>query len=103
VHAIGSLRRLRTTAAEIAEVLGLALSTVSLLWLKQTGLGKRSRLQPLEPPYRYQRRHASEVVPCRHQSAGAHPLSAEQATAWWVIARARSALAWTASSAAWLV
>ncbi len=43
------------TAAEIAEILGLALSTVSL-WLRRIGLGKRSRLgavraaQPLRAP-----------------------------------------------------
>src|SRR6185312_11327804 len=61
VQAIGSLRRRRMTAAEIAEVLGLALSTVSL-WLKRIGLGKRSRLQPPEPPNRYERRHAGELV-----------------------------------------
>jgi transposase len=61
VQAIGSLRRLRMTAAEIAEVLGLALSTVSL-WLKRIGLGKRSRLDPPEPPNRYERRHAGELV-----------------------------------------
>lgn len=49
------------TAAEIAEVLGLPLSTVSL-WLKRIGLGKRSRLEPLEPPNRYERRHPGELV-----------------------------------------
>jgi transposase InsO family protein len=49
------------TAAEIAEVLGLALSTVSL-WLKRIGLGKRSRLDPLEPPNRYERRRPGELV-----------------------------------------
>ncbi len=42
------------TAAEIAEILGLALSTVSL-WLRRLGLGKRSRLEPPEPPNRYER------------------------------------------------
>ena len=50
------LRRLRITAAEIAEILRLPLSTVSL-WLKRIGLGKRSRLEPPEPPNRYERRH----------------------------------------------
>jgi len=49
------------TAAQIAEVLGLALSTVSL-WLKRIGLGKRSRLEPPEPPNRYERRHPGELV-----------------------------------------
>src|SRR5436190_2900392 len=61
VQAIRSLRKLRMTAAEIAEVLCLALSTVSL-WLKRIGLGKRSRLEPPEPPNRYERRHAGELV-----------------------------------------
>src|SRR5207245_2158926 len=49
------------TASEIAEVLAIPLSTVSL-WLKRIGLGKRSRLEPLEPPNRYERRHPGELV-----------------------------------------
>jgi len=61
VQAIEALRRLRMTASEIAEVLGLAVSTVSL-WLKRIGLGKRSRLEPPEPPNRYERRHPGELV-----------------------------------------
>jgi transposase InsO family protein len=61
VEAIQALRRLRMTAVEIAEILGLALSTVSL-WLKRMGLGKRSRLEPPEPPNRYERRHPGELV-----------------------------------------
>jgi transposase InsO family protein len=61
VQAIERLRRVRMTAAEIAEVLELPLSTVSL-WLKRIGLGKRSRLEPLEPPNRYERRHPGELV-----------------------------------------
>jgi transposase InsO family protein len=61
IVAIERLRQLRMTAAEIAEVLNLPLSTVSL-WLKRIGLGKRSRLDPLEPPNRYERRHPGELV-----------------------------------------
>jgi transposase InsO family protein len=61
VQAIEKLRRVRMTAAEIAELLGLSLSTVSL-WLKRIGLGKRSRLEPPEPPNRYERRHPGELV-----------------------------------------
>jgi transposase InsO family protein len=61
VQAIEALRRLRMTAGEIAEILGIPLSTVSL-WLKRLGLGKRSRLQPPEPPNRYERRHPGELV-----------------------------------------
>jgi transposase InsO family protein len=61
VAAIEALRRLRMTAAEIAEALSLALSTVSL-WLKRIGLGKRSRLAPPEPPNRYERRRPGELL-----------------------------------------
>jgi transposase InsO family protein len=61
VEAIRAMRQLRMTAAEIAEALGMALSTVSL-WLKRIGLGKRSRLEPPEPPNRYERRHPGELV-----------------------------------------
>jgi transposase InsO family protein len=61
VEAIRALRKLRMTAAQIAELLGMALSTVSL-WLKRLGLGKRSRLAPPEPPNRYERRRAGELV-----------------------------------------
>jgi transposase InsO family protein len=61
VDAIASLRKLRMTAAQIAEILGLAVSTTSL-WLKRIGLGKRSRLEPPEPPNRYERRHPGELV-----------------------------------------
>src|SRR5207244_11065160 len=58
VHAIEALRRGRMTAAEIAEVLGLPLSTVSL-WFKRIGLGKRSRVEPLEPARRVDRAHTA--------------------------------------------
>jgi transposase InsO family protein len=61
LQAIEALRRLRMTAAEIAEVLGMALSTVSR-WLSRIGLGKRSRLAPPEPPNRYERKRAGELV-----------------------------------------
>jgi transposase len=61
VALIEKLRRLRMTAVQIAEVLGLALSTISL-WLKRIGLGKRSRLEPPEPPNRYERRHPGDLV-----------------------------------------
>jgi transposase InsO family protein len=61
VEAVVRLRRLRMTAAEIAELLGMALSTVSLI-LKRVGLGKRSRLEPLEPLNRYERQRPGELV-----------------------------------------
>src|ERR1700710_1883593 len=47
--------------AEIAEVLGLALSTVSR-WLRRIGLGRRSRLEPPEPPNRYERKRPGELI-----------------------------------------
>src|SRR5215210_3884621 len=53
VEAIVALRRLRMTAAEIAELLSMALSTVSAV-LRRVGLGKLSRLDPPEPPNRYE-------------------------------------------------
>jgi transposase InsO family protein len=59
-QAIVALRRLRMTAAEIAELLGMALSTVSAV-LKRVGLGKRSRLDPIEPPNRYERSAPGEL------------------------------------------
>ena len=61
VHAITVLRRLRFTAAEISQTLGMPLSTVSAV-LGRVGLGKLSRLDPPEPPNRYQRRHPGELV-----------------------------------------
>jgi transposase InsO family protein len=61
VEVIELLRRLRMTGAEIAECLGMALSTVSAV-LARIGLGKLSRLDPLEPPNRYERRAAGELL-----------------------------------------
>jgi transposase InsO family protein len=61
VHAIEALRRLHLTAAEIAEILVMALSTVSAV-LKRIGLGKRSRLTAPEPPNRYERKRAGELL-----------------------------------------
>jgi transposase InsO family protein len=61
VEAVVRLRRLRMTAAEIAETLRMALSTVSLI-LKRVGLGRRSRLEPLEPVNRYEYQRPGELV-----------------------------------------
>jgi hypothetical protein len=57
---IVKLRRLRFTAAEIAETLGMALSTVSGI-LTRLGLGKLGRLG-LEQPIRYERSRPGELV-----------------------------------------
>jgi transposase InsO family protein len=61
VEAVTILRRLRFTAAEISQTLGMPLSTVSAV-LSRIGLGKLSRLEPPEPANRYQRRHPGELV-----------------------------------------
>jgi transposase InsO family protein len=61
VAAIEALGRLRMTAAEIAELLAMPLSTVSA-WLKRIGLGKRSRLEPPEPPNRYELARPGQLV-----------------------------------------
>ena len=55
------LRRLRLTAAEIAQTLAMPLSTVCAL-LKRAGMGRLSRLAPPEPPNRYERRRAGELL-----------------------------------------
>src|SRR3954452_23565195 len=61
VEVIALLRRLRMTGAEIAFCVRMPLSTVSAV-LGRIGLGKLSRLDPPEPPNRYQRRHAGELI-----------------------------------------
>jgi transposase IS481 family protein len=61
VEAIVALRRLRMTGAEIAFCLAIAVATVSAVRAR-VGLGKLSRLEPPEPPNRYQRRHPGELV-----------------------------------------
>jgi transposase InsO family protein len=61
VEAIAALRRVRMTGPEIAECLGMALSTVSAV-LSRIGLGKLSRLEPPEPPNRYERSRPGELI-----------------------------------------
>jgi transposase InsO family protein len=60
VEAIAALRRLRFTGPEIAELFGMALSTVSGI-LTRIGLGKLGRLG-LEPAARYERARPGELV-----------------------------------------
>ncbi len=62
LEAIAVLRSgLRMTGAEIAELLGMAVSTVQGV-LKRIGMGKRSSLEPPEPPNRYQRERPGELI-----------------------------------------
>jgi transposase len=60
VEAILRLRRLRFTAAEIAETLAMPLSTVSGI-LSRSGLGRLGRLG-LEQPQRYERSRPGELL-----------------------------------------
>ncbi|HEY3920719.1 MAG TPA: IS481 family transposase [Gaiellaceae bacterium] len=61
VGVIASLRRLRMTGAEIAEALGMPVSTVSGI-LTRIGLGKLWRLEPLEPASRYEKKRPGELI-----------------------------------------
>ena len=61
VAVIAALRRLRMTGAEIAETLAMPVSTVSGI-LTRIGLGKLWRLEPLEPPNRYEKQRPGELV-----------------------------------------
>ncbi len=60
VEVIVKLRRLRMTAAEIAETLAMPLSTVSGI-LTRSGMGRLGRLG-LEPAVRYERSRPGELV-----------------------------------------
>jgi transposase InsO family protein len=60
IEAIAKLRRLRFTAAEIAETLAMAPSTVSGI-LTRIGMGRLGRLG-LEQPVRYERSRPGELV-----------------------------------------
>jgi transposase InsO family protein len=61
IEAIAALRRVRLTGQEIALALGMALSTVQGI-LTRIGLGKLSRLEPPEPPNRYERKRPGELL-----------------------------------------
>jgi transposase InsO family protein len=60
MQAIAALRRVRFTGAEIAELLGMALSTVSGI-LRRIGMGKLGRLG-LEVAQRYERQRPGELI-----------------------------------------
>jgi transposase len=71
IEAIAALRRLRFTGPEIAEILGMALSTVSGI-LTRIGMGKLGRLG-LEPAVRYERERPGELIQYRRQEARQDP------------------------------
>ena len=60
IEVIAALRRLRMTGAEIAECLGMAVSTVSGI-LTRIGMGKLGRVG-LEPAQRYERERPGELL-----------------------------------------
>jgi transposase len=60
VEAIAALRRLRFTGPEIAEILEMALSTVSGI-LTRIGMGRLGRLG-MEPAVRYERERPGELI-----------------------------------------
>ncbi|MGA6948218.1 MAG: IS481 family transposase [Solirubrobacterales bacterium] len=60
IEAILTLRRARFTGPEIAELLGMPASTTSLI-LKREGIGRLPRLDA-EPPNRYERKGAGELI-----------------------------------------
>src|SRR5829696_9261592 len=60
VALIALLRRERLTGWQIADQVGMPLSTVSTV-LTRIGLGRLSRLEPPEPPNRYQRERPGEL------------------------------------------
>jgi transposase InsO family protein len=61
VELIEKLRRLRWTSTRIATKLNMAVSTVGAV-LRRLGLHRLSRLEPPEPPNRYERRHPGELI-----------------------------------------
>jgi transposase InsO family protein len=61
VDRIEELRRRRWTSTRIAAALQMATSTVCAV-LARLGLHRLSRLEPLEPPNRYCRRHPGELI-----------------------------------------
>jgi hypothetical protein len=69
IEAIAASRRLRMTGAEIADVLGMPLSTVSGI-PKAIGMGKLGRLG-LEPAVRYERARPAELIHIDVEKLGA--------------------------------
>lgn len=61
VQAIAALRRVRLTGPEIAVALGMPVSTVSGI-LARIGLGKLSKLEPLEPANRYEHARPGDLL-----------------------------------------
>jgi transposase InsO family protein len=60
VRLLAALRRLRFTAPELADLLGMPVSTISAV-LKRIGMGKLGRLG-LEPAIRYERQRPGELL-----------------------------------------
>ena len=99
VQAMAALRRLRFTAPEIAECLGMALSTVSGV-LKRIGMGELGRLG-LEPAVRYERAKPGELIHIDVKKLGAistrgagHRVTGTRASQWKVGPKRLGATGW---------
>jgi len=98
IEAIAALRRLRLTGPEIAEALGMALSTVSGI-LTRIGMGRLGRLG-LEPAARYERARPGELIHIDVKKLGriARPghrmLGGQSARAWPGYHRQANQLGW---------
>jgi len=79
VSAICRLRQLRMTAAQISVELSMPLSTISAV-LKREGLGKRSRLEPVEPIKRYERSAPGELIHIDVKKLGRFAKAGKRAT-----------------------
>jgi transposase InsO family protein len=95
VVVICELRRLRLTAAEISTRLQMPLSTVSAV-LKREGLGKRSRLAPVEPPNRYERSTPGELIHIDIKKLGRFARAGKRATGGGIGKSTPSGMGWEA-------
>jgi transposase len=71
IETIAALRRLRFSGPELAELLAMPLSTVSAV-LARIGMGRLGRLG-LEPPRRYEKSCAGELITSTSRSSGGSP------------------------------
>jgi hypothetical protein len=92
IRLIVAMRRLRFTGPEIAELLGMAVSTVSGI-LTRAGRGRLGRLG-LEPPLRYERSRPGELIHVDVKRLG----RIEGGAGLWRIPSLRQASAWTAET-----
>jgi transposase len=107
VQVIAALRRLRFTGPEIAQTLGMALSTVSGI-LTRLGMGKLGRLG-LEPARRYVRQRPGELIHIDVKKLGAisvrgagHRMTGNRASQFKVGPKRLGATGWSTSTSPWM-